>query len=151
MGRGKRSKAREAFMQMAFQMELQNDFSDEAMETFLEKYMQDVSRREYIGRCFAALKGNFGMIDAEIESCSDNWKISRMGKVDLSILRLAAAEMFFMDDIPVFVSVNEAVVLAKKFGSEDSFKFVNGVLGRMVRKNGLDVKQPGGGRDVRGG
>ena len=73
-------------------------------------------------------------VDERIEAASENWALSRMPIVDRSILRLAVFEMFNCDDVPVSVSINEAVELAKGFGGEDdSPRFVNGVLGRIAR------------------
>lgn len=73
-------------------------------------------------------------IDECLEKTSENWALSRMPIVDRSILRLAVFEMFHRDDVPVSVSINEAVELAKDFGGEeDSPRFVNGVLGRIAR------------------
>lgn len=74
-------------------------------------------------------------IDARLEAASENWTLARMPIVDRSILRLAAYEMLHVDDVPVSVSINEAVELAKDFGGEeDSPRFVNGVLGRIARQ-----------------
>jgi N utilization substance protein B len=72
-------------------------------------------------------------VDEFIESCSEHWKVARINKVDLATLRVAILEIMFMDDIPQAVSVNEAVNVAKKYGSEDSGKFVNGILGKVVK------------------
>ncbi len=72
-------------------------------------------------------------IDHRLEAISDNWAISRMPIVDRSILRLATYEMIYVDDVPISVSINEAVELAKTFGGEDeSPRFVNGILGRIA-------------------
>ncbi len=71
-------------------------------------------------------------IDAKINDVSVGWKTSRMGKVDLSIIRLAAFEILFDEDIPNPVAINEAVELAKQFGTEDSPSFVNGVLSKLI-------------------
>lgn len=80
------------------------------------------------------VEANQVAIDDRIEGASENWALSRMPIVDRSILRLAVFEMFHCDDVPVSVSINEAVELAKDFGGEeDSPRFVNGVLGRIAR------------------
>lgn len=72
-------------------------------------------------------------IDKHLISTSENWALERMPVVDRSILRLAACEMMYMDDVPLSVTINEAVELAKDFGGEDdSPRFVNGVLGRIA-------------------
>ena len=71
-------------------------------------------------------------IDQAIEGISEGWKISRMSKVDLTIMRLAYYEMKMDEDIPVGVAINEAVELAKKFGGDDSPSFVNGILAKLA-------------------
>ena len=71
-------------------------------------------------------------LDQRISHASDNWAIDRMPAVDRSILRLATYEMLYVDEIPVSVAINEAVDLAKKFGGDDSPRFVNGILGKIA-------------------
>lgn len=71
-------------------------------------------------------------IDELIESASDNWTLDRMPVVDRSLLRLTTYEMRYVDDVPVSVSINEAVNLAKEFGGDDSPRFINGILGRIA-------------------
>ena len=83
-------------------------------------------------------------VDRIISVSSQNWAIDRMPVVDRSILRLAAFELKYVDDVPVSVSINEAVELAKEFGGEDdSHRFVNGILGRIARdsESGIDPTQ----------
>lgn len=73
-------------------------------------------------------------IDAELSATSENWSLARMPIVDRSILRLAVFEMIYVDDVPLSVSINEAVELAREFGgADDSPRFVNGVLGRIAK------------------
>lgn len=80
-------------------------------------------------------------IDALIEDCSTNWRLHRMPVVDRNILRLAAFELMKCADIPSTVSINEAVELAKRFGTEDSRAFVNGIVDRMARQLGRGVDE----------
>jgi N utilization substance protein B len=129
----RRTEARELFMQLLFQMEVQNDYSREIKEKFVQEHMKDSNQMEYFNRLYSVAAENLSAIDGKLEACSENWKISRMAKVDLAILRLSAAEILYLEDIPDSVSVNEAVDLAKKFGSEDSGKFINGILGKVVK------------------
>ena len=67
-----------------------------------------------------------------MNKASKGWKTSRMGKVDLTILRLASYEVLFDEDVPGKVAINEAVELAKKFGGDESPAFINGVLGKVA-------------------
>lgn len=77
---------------------------------------------------------NIESIDTEIQAVSIGWGTTRMSKVAISILRLAVAEIKFMEDIPVSVSINEAVELTKTYASQEDASFVNGVLGTIARK-----------------
>ena len=73
-------------------------------------------------------------IDEMLNRTSEGWKTTRMGKVDLAILRLAVYEMKFDEDVPVGVAINEAVELAKRFGRDQSPSFINGILGKLARE-----------------
>lgn len=129
----RRTEARELFMQLLFQMEVQNDYSAEIKAKFIKEHLQDSNQLEYFNTLFSAAVGNLADIDKKIEECSENWKISRMAKVDLAILRLSTAEIMYLEEIPDSASINEAVDMAKKFGGDDSGKFINGILGKVVR------------------
>lgn len=94
-----------------------------------------------VQRCEAHRAG----IDKQLTSSSENWSLARMPVVDRCILRMAVCEMLYVDDVPVSVSINEAVELAKAFGGEDeSPRFVNGVLGRIARSLEPAEAVPGG-------
>ncbi|MGN0261439.1 MAG: transcription antitermination factor NusB [Eggerthellaceae bacterium] len=89
---------------------------------------------EYAVSLLAAIKDHAEEIDDRISEASENWSLSRMPIVDRAILRASVCEIYFIDDVPVSVSINEAVELAKEFGGEDeSSRFVNGILGRIAR------------------
>ncbi len=90
-----------------------------------EAYMQN--KYEKILECLAE-------IDEILNQSSSGWKVSRMSKVDVNILRLAVYEMKYDEDVPVKVAINEAVELAKKFGGDDSSSFVNGILGKIAKE-----------------
>lgn len=127
-----REKARELFMQMIFQMDAQNDYTENAKEIFLRSFPIDGKGEKYFNEMYTVVSGNLDKIDSIIDKSSSNWKSSRMAKVDLAICRVSVAEMMFKQDIPDAVSINEAINLAKKFGTESSQKFVNGLLGKAV-------------------
>ncbi|MDR1272420.1 MAG: transcription antitermination factor NusB [Clostridiales Family XIII bacterium] len=90
---------------------------------------------DYIEEVLRILKEHGEKIDAVIDGASDKWSISRMGKPDLSVLRLAAAEILYIDGISDAVAISEAVYLAEKYGTGNSKSFVNGVLGKISRDN----------------
>jgi N utilization substance protein B len=131
-----RKKTRELLMQLVYQMTLLEDFSESASASFLEEHA-DVTGEEapdmaYFDRLLEAIREHLLEIDEMLEVASDHWKIRRIAKVDLAILRLAAAEIRYLEDIPQKVSIDEAVQLGRKYGGDNSSKFVNGVLGRLV-------------------
>ncbi len=76
---------------------------------------------------------NMGDIDEKITRCADNWRIDRIGRVTLAVLRLAGCEIDYFPEIPVEITVNEALELARRFDDEKSVSFINGVLGKYAR------------------
>lgn len=87
---------------------------------------------EYAVSLLEGCKQHQNDIDRQIVGASENWTMDRMPIVDRSLLRLATYEMCYVEDVPVSVSINEAVNLAKEFGGDDSPRFVNGILGRIA-------------------
>lgn len=87
----------------------------------------------YLNWAFDCILGHLAEIDRIIADASRKWALGRMSTVDLSILRVAAAELLYMDDIAASVSINEAVLMAKKYGAEKSHVFINGILGTISR------------------
>ena len=107
------------------------------MEEQLALYLADIenleeSDRDYISRKYMNIMNHTDELDEKLNSISMGWKTSRMNNVDLSIIRLAAYELIFDEDVPGKVAINEAVELAKCFGSEESGAFVNGILGKIA-------------------
>ncbi|MBE6031165.1 MAG: transcription antitermination factor NusB [Clostridiales bacterium] len=123
-----RGEARELLMQLLFQMEIQHDYSEELKNKWLENIPKTKNQIDYINGIFSKVTENIDTIDTAINNNSNKWQVSRMPKVDLSILRLAVAEILFEEDIPKEVAINEAVNLAKKYSTEEGGKFINGVL-----------------------
>ena len=109
------------------QIALYNENYDDEAST------DSVSNEELTERLFDIVD-KLGSIDARLNAAISGWKLNRIGKVDITILRLAAYEMKYDETIPVKVSVNEAVELAKKYGGDSSPSFVNGVLARMIEE-----------------
>lgn len=128
-----RKQAREGTMKLLYQMEMNEDFSDNAKTIFFENFKFDESEKEYIEDAITSIRENIESIDSYIESHLEGWNINRLARVDLSVLRIAIYEILYRKDIPIEVSINEAIETVKRFSSEDSFKFINGVLGGFVR------------------
>jgi len=129
----KRSEARELVMQLLYQMSMQKDFGETIKNRFSAEYLPESNQSAYFEDTIATVLLNLEQIDHTIEAGSDNWKINRIDQVDLAILRLAIAEVLFINEIPDSASINEAVELAKKYGGSNSSKFINGILGKISR------------------
>ena len=125
-----RKEARDFVMQCVFQMEAQHDFEAPDIENYLS--ITDLGEnRAYAEKILKAVSGNIERIDTNIDNCSVGWPHWRMAKMDLAIIRVAVAEMFYCEDVPKAVSINEAVNLAKIYGTDQSPKFVNAILGKI--------------------
>ncbi|MBY8833700.1 transcription antitermination factor NusB [Bacillus licheniformis] len=123
----KRRTAREKALQSLFQIDVSDIEPNEAMQHALDGQESDAFFEQLV---YGVLE-NKEKIDEMIKRHLVNWKLDRLANVDRAILRLSAYEMIFLDDIPVNVSMNEAIELAKQFGDDMSAKFVNGVLSNI--------------------
>ena len=95
---------------------------------------EQVKDDEYISKVYFGVAEKIDSLDTTIKNCSLKWKFERMSRVSVSILRIALYEIFYVDSIPTEVSINEAVELAKKYDNDDSYAFINGVLGAAVKQ-----------------
>lgn len=131
----KRQKSREKAMELLFSMELSKNTCEETIETFIEDYEMDLKTIDvdYIKNVVKVVTDNLEDIDSRIVNALVNWKLDRVSKVNLTILRLAVGEMLFVDDVPGSVAINEAVELTKKYSDEKSTSFVNGVLDKVLK------------------
>lgn len=96
--------------------------------------VQDLEEKDrtYMEKKYESICQNMQKIDSILEETSKGWKLSRMNRADLSVLRLAVYEMNYDEEVPVKVAINEAVELSKRFGGEESASFVNGILGKIA-------------------
>ena len=129
-----RRECREHLMIMLFQREF---YKLEELPEQVALYLEDVPSAKsedlaYIREKYDKVIEQVEDIDSMIEEVSEGWKIKRMGRVDLSIMRLAVYEMKYDEDIPVRVAINEAVEIAKKYGQDNSPSFVNGILAKVA-------------------
>ncbi len=93
-----------------------------------------IAESEFSKKLVLAVMENIETIDAAIEKNSVKWKMNRISKIALAVMRLAVCEILFYDDIPVGVSINEAVELCKKYASKDDYSFVNGILSSVAKE-----------------
>lgn len=131
-----RKQAREGAMQLLFQMDSNGEFHNSAIDSFLINFPFGESESDYINKAVVGVLENREQIDEYITNQLESWSLERLAKVDLATLRLAIYEILYMDDIPVEVSINEAIEIVKKFSTDDAYKYVNGVLGGFVRAIG---------------
>ncbi len=124
--------AREAAMQLVFEQIFGGVGETETLVDLID-YQPGENDKSYIDMVVSGVREHEKEIDAEISACLRGWTLERLSRVDLAILRLAVFEMQYAQ-IPAAVSINEAVELTRKYSSEQSCPFVNGVLGTISRK-----------------
>lgn len=128
----KRRKSREQAFIILFEKSFNEDMSvDDIVEIAIESEV--IAPDKFMDKLLKTAVDNFSDIDAEIEKNLKGWSKSRISKVSLALLRMAIAEMKYFDDVPVGVSINEAVEICKVYGSDDDKSFINGVLGSVAR------------------
>lgn len=130
-----RRELREQIFKLLFRVEFnpQDDMPDQVQLFFQQDEPVNEQSQEEITQKYEKITERLSEIDEIIEQTATGWTISRMGKVDLTILRLAVYEMKMDEEIPVSVAINEAVELAKKFGQDESPSFINGVLAKLAK------------------
>ena len=125
-----RKSSREKAMELSFGVELSKDSPEEAIETFVDIKNLDLG---YIKEVLYGVDSKKEELDSIIKSNLQNWKIERIAKINLTILRLAVLEMKYIEDVPAKVALNEALELAKKYSDEKSVSFVNAVLDKVLK------------------
>lgn len=141
-----RSRARSWALQILYAWEMrgaERPLTDVLAEFMAERSISEASRA-YLFRLVHEVSAHIREIDRALVDCLTNWRLERLSVIDRSILRIGAAELLFMADIPPRVSLQEAIVLAEKYGSGESPRFVNGVLDALMHRVGGSV--PEGGR-----
>lgn len=130
-----RKRSREIAMELLFSMTLSKNSLEETIETFVEEYEMKIKTidLDYIKNLLKIVEDNKEEIDKKIEESLSNWKLDRISKVNLSILRIAMAEILFVEEVPGKVAINEAIELARKYSDEKSISFVNGVLDKAFK------------------
>ena len=129
---GYRRKSREYALQMLYQYDVRHQSAGLADGFWEDKEVLE-NIMEFANNLVDGVIKNLDKIDEKIRLSASNWSIDRMAVVDRNILRIAVFELFYMQDIPVNVTLNEAIEIAKRFGEEESGSFVNGILDRIVK------------------
>lgn len=128
-----RRELRDNLFKLLFRIEF-NDSKEmiEQLNFFFEERDIEDTDKEYISNRYNSIMENLQVIDDTINEISDGWKINRIGKAELTILRIAVFEIKFDEDIPSGVAINEAVELSKKYCADNAKSYVNGVLAKLV-------------------
>ena len=127
----KRTQARECALKILYQLDMAGEPLDEVLPLFWEHYPTPPEVREFAETLVRGTRERLSEIDQKLSQYAENWQLNRMAAVDRNILRFAAYELLYLDDIPPKVTINEAVNIAKKYSQEEAGKFVNGVLDKI--------------------
>ena len=130
----RRSRAREFALQVLYQMDITRDAYDVCLSNFWQAHIEEHIEEEiknFAGELVKGVADNLEVIDGKIAQYAANWQLKRMAFVDRNVLRLGSYELMFRNDIPLKVSINEAVELVKKYSGPEAGKFVNGILDKI--------------------
>lgn len=144
---GTRRKSRESALQVLYQLNITKQDATTAFTRFEEHFLPDGMADDFAKRLVLGVLEHRPELDGLIERYSEHWRIDRIDMIDRNILRMALFELLYCEDIPPKVTINEAIDLGKRFGSEDSGSFVNGILDRVqneVVKKPVEAKPSGG-------
>jgi transcription antitermination protein NusB len=149
---GTRRRAREFALQMLYQLDVQTQLSDDqAIAMFWRNFAANAEASKgdedtqgielsevqpFAEKLVRGVRENLAELDAQIQSASRNWRLERMARVDRNLLRLALYELKHADDVPAKVAINEAIEIAKRYGTNESSAFVNGILDRCKEELG---------------
>ncbi|HEY6140144.1 MAG TPA: transcription antitermination factor NusB [Thermoanaerobaculia bacterium] len=134
---GARRKARELALQMLYQYDLSANPPAQIVETFEELQKSKPNTREFAVKLFNGTIENLARIDEMIVAQADNWRISRMAVVDRNIIRMSIYELLNEAETPKLVIIDEAIEIGKKFGTQKSSQFINGILDGILKRYNL--------------
>ena len=134
---GARRKARELALQMLYQHDLSGNVPDAIVDTFEDLQKSKANTREFATRIFRGTVDHLAEIDEMITAQADNWRLSRMAVVDRNIIRMSVYEFMHENDTPKLVIIDEAIEIAKKFGTQKSSQFINGILDGILKRYNL--------------
>lgn len=138
---GARRKARELALQMLFQFDMSGNGPDQIIDTFEELQKSKPNTREFATRVFRGTVTNVSEIDDMIQNQAENWRLSRMAAVDRNIIRMSVYEFMHEPETPKLVIIDEAIEIAKKFGTQKSSQFINGILDGILKRYNLGADE----------
>ncbi len=127
----RRRKSRESALQVLYQLNITKQDATTALTRFQEHFLSHGEADEFLKRLVLGVLEHFAQLDRLIEQYSENWRLDRINMIDRNILRMALFELLYCEEIPPKVTINEAIDLGKRFGSEESGSFINGILDRI--------------------
>jgi transcription antitermination protein NusB len=144
---GTRRRAREFALQILYQLDVQELSEDQAIALFWKNFAATAEAegatatdlgeiQPFAEKLVRGVRQNLGELDAQIQGASKNWRLERMARVDRNLIRLALYELKYGEDVPAKVAINEAIEIAKRFGTNESSAFVNGILDRCREELG---------------
>ncbi|HVP76632.1 MAG TPA: transcription antitermination factor NusB [Thermodesulfobacteriota bacterium] len=136
---GRRRKSRESALQVLYQLNITKQDATTALARFQEHFSSQGEADDFLKRLVLGVLEHVSELDRLIEKYSENWRLDRINMIDRTILRIALFELLYCEEIPPKVTINEAIDLGKRFGSEDSGSFINGILDRIQNEA---VKKP---------
>jgi len=128
---GRRRRSREFALQVLYQIEIAKQDAIKVVAQFQDHFFIGAERDDFLERLVLGVSKHRQEIDRLIEQYSENWRLDRMNIIDRNILRMAAFELLYCKDIPPKVTLNEAIDLGKRYGTDDSGGFINGILDRI--------------------
>lgn len=134
---GARRKARELALQMLFQHDMSGNEPDMIITTFDDLQKSKSNTREFAVKIFRGTVDHLSELDDMIQAQAENWRLSRMAVVDRNIIRMSVYEFLHETDTPKLVIIDEAIEIAKKFGTQKSSQFINGILDGILKRYNL--------------
>ncbi len=134
---GARRKERDLALQMLFHHDMVGNNPEQIIDTFEELQKSKSNTREFATKIFRGTVDNLEKIDDMIQNQAENWRLSRMAAVDRNIIRMSIYEFLHETDTPKLVVIDEAIEIAKKFGTQKSSQFINGILDGILKRYNL--------------
>ncbi|HBN85856.1 MAG TPA: transcription antitermination factor NusB [Clostridiales bacterium] len=128
-----RRKSRDIVVKLLYQKEIVKSDIKELTDLYFQEHKVDHEDKEFVFSQIEGIEANLTVIDEEIKKHLKSWDFDRLSKPDLAILRNAVYELFYSKELSEGIIINEAVLLCKKYGSDDSFVYVNGILGNIAK------------------
>jgi transcription antitermination protein NusB len=136
-----RRKGRELALQVLYQLEMSGEGSEQALRSFAESFEHSPPARAFGEDLVRGVLGQREQIDGCIATASEHWRMERLSRVDANIIRIAVYEMTRSPALPIEIAINEAIEVARKFGTAESAAFVNGLLDQVAKSLGLARQQ----------